>query len=52
MVEGKLLVVVEGIGLLFDGLVELAEVGEALLVFFFVSDSDNAFIYFDVVLVC
>ena len=49
MVEGVLLVVVQGIGLFFDGFIELAEVGKALFVFGFVSDSDDACTFFDVV---
>jgi hypothetical protein len=46
-----LLVVVEGIGFLFDGFIERAEVGKALFVFGFVSDSDDACTLFDVVTV-
>ncbi len=45
------MVVVEGIGVLFDGFIELAEVGKALFVFGFVSDSDDACTFFDVVTV-
>lgn len=41
--------VFEGIGFLCNGFIERAKVGKALFVFGFVSDSDDAFIYFDVV---
>jgi hypothetical protein len=46
-----LLVVVEGIGFLFDGFIELAEVGKALFVLGFVWDWDDACTLFDVVTV-
>ena len=36
-----MLVVLKGIGFLFDGFIELAEVGKALFVVFFVSNFDD-----------